>query len=129
MIPPPRPLTMASVTTPTMSRRAARTAVSPPLTAKVKGPARSRETSSAGSVVIIQLPRRRRGSPRAPRRRRSSCAGVRGEEGTGPGQRGLALVEDSGECLEHVRHAGCHLQGDRDVVGGGPGGEPDRVVE
>jgi hypothetical protein len=50
---------MAGVTTPTMSRRAARTAVRPPLSAKVKVPARSRESSSVGSVVIalVVIPR------------------------------------------------------------------------
>ena len=57
------------------------------------------------------------------------CADVLAEEGAGPGQRGLALVQQRGERLEHVGHAGHHVQGDRDVVAGGPGREPDRVIE
>ena len=56
--------------------------------------------------------------------------GVLAEEGPAQGQRGLAFVEERGVRLEHVAR-GCHLQGDRNVVGGGPGREPreDRTRE
>ena len=56
-------------------------------------------------------------------------AEVRAQELAGAGQCGVAFVEHRGEPLEHVRNAGCDLEGDGDVGRGGAGGEPCGVVE
>jgi hypothetical protein len=50
-------------------------------------------------------------------------------EAAGSGQRGLAFVQGGGVCLEYVGYAGYDVQGDRDVIVGGPGGLSYRVVE
>ena len=52
MIPPPSAVIMPKVTTPTMSSRAIRNAVSEPLSAKANVPVRSRTSSNGASVVI-----------------------------------------------------------------------------
>jgi LuxR family maltose regulon positive regulatory protein len=62
----------------------------------------------------------RAGVPRSsPARLRVSAAAHRvtrvlAQEGAGPGQRSLAFVQNRGIRLEHVRHAGNHVQGDRE---------------
>src|SRR5262245_48789326 len=73
MIPPPRPRTMARVTTPTMSRRAVRTAVSPPLTAAhvLRRPARDRRRSTQdvhpdGDLAVRRPGRERTKGPGRP---------------------------------------------------------------
>jgi len=53
MVPPPSAVIIPSVTTPTMSSRAPRSAVNAPLRAKAKVPARSRTRS--GVVVDVMI--------------------------------------------------------------------------
>jgi hypothetical protein len=44
------------------------------------------------------------------------------------GEGGLAFVEKACEGLEDVWNAGCDVEGDGDVVGGGAGGQADGIV-
>src|SRR5689334_15578008 len=65
MMPPPRAVIMPRVRTPTMSRRAACTAVNAPLSANTKVPVRSSASSSGDSVVIAGVYPSGRASARA----------------------------------------------------------------
>src|SRR5699024_8653028 len=55
IIPPPMAVIMPSVRTPTMSTRATRTAVSPPLSAKANVPSKSRTSNGVGDPFILHL--------------------------------------------------------------------------
>ena len=54
---------------------------------------------------------------------------MRAQELAGAGQGGVAFVEHRGECLEHVRDAGCDFDPDGDIGRRAMGGESCGVVE